>query len=208
MPEVVLAPRLCLSAEQIPFPSCCIFLPAKAQEGPEPWQDAGCTGPVGRPLEASPALCSSAGLLGSPSLRGQAAEAQTPQVPAEDSADAETAANAASAVTQRIGECLVRTSAPEPPRPGPNEACHPCPGAWGQCRRHSLSPFTHPFPSSTWRLGLFSGLLSSRRPGLLLLAGCWGQHPAGEGSGGPSQARHLPAQGGESAPAVTTCAVF
>lgn len=89
MPEVVLAPRLCLSAEQIPFPSCCIFLPAKAQEGPEPWQDAGCTGPVGRPLEASPALCSSAGLLGSPSLRGQAAEAQTPQVPAEDSADAE-----------------------------------------------------------------------------------------------------------------------
>lgn len=112
------------------------------------------------------------------------------------------------AQTQRIGECLVRTSAPEPPRPGPNEACHPCPGAWGQCRRHSLSPFTHPFPSSTWRLGLFSGLLSSQRPGLLLLAGCWGQHPAGEGSGGPSQARHLPAQGGESAPAVTTCAVF
>lgn len=73
------------------------------------------------------------------------------------------------AQTQRIGECLVRTSAPEPPRPGPNEACHPCPGAWGQCRRHSLSPFTHPFPSSTWRLGLFSGLLSSGG----LACSCW-----------------------------------
>lgn len=89
VPEVMVGPRLCLSTEQMAFPSCCIFLPTRAQESPELWQGAGCTSPLRRALEASPGLCSSAGLLGSPSLRGQAAEAQAPQLSAEDSAAAE-----------------------------------------------------------------------------------------------------------------------